>query len=223
MDRFVIIQRPPSRPTYVRLELVTVSDTIPDSLRPLVNQPFQDNHDSIVRFCDLDIITKSSYRKACQVNRSKTPGNTFVCPCSFTAQPCHRCYSIPVPSGTSISHGDWNWERIMRRLSIRYRPMDHFGVPSTRLESSTKFTERTYGRWSDSTLVTFQTKTIRDPTKKWLHALMSLFAVTDPSQIPTHTTIYPTLPPDLAQLERVMELFQTPDTRFLEWVIRNEI
>ena len=214
--------RPPSRPSYVRLELTQPHLPAPPALLHLVGQVFADCHDTLVPYCNDGTVTAASYRKACAVNRSKPPGETHISQCSFTGTPCHRCHSVPAPVGTSISHGDWNWNRILRRLHVAT------GGPSSR--SSGRFTledsipEDTHGRWDDATLVEYQGHAIRHPEKKWEYALMSLWNVTRLADIPPKGSNYHrNHPPNLDMIESDMRRFAEPDTRFLEWLIRNEI
>jgi hypothetical protein len=223
MDRSL---SPPSRPTYVRLELTNPDQTIPETLRPLVGTSFQESHDTLIRSRYLGIITKNSYRKACEVNRRKLPKTTLICECSFTPNPCHKCHSIPIPAGSSISHGDWNWNRLVRRRLPTMTSQPTWSVNGDQRNSlpSHLILESEYGRWDDDTLFTYQTKAIRNPQKKWEYALMSIWNVTDLLHIPSHHSQYHTRTvPNLDLIESELRLFQQPDTRFIEWVIRNEI
>lgn len=212
----------PSRPTYVRLELTKHHDRAPETLVQLTGKEFRSSHDTIIRFFDNDTITQPSYRKACQINKSTTPGNTFVCHCSFTPTPCHKCHSAPIPAGTSISHGDWNWERICRRRIPATGSSSTWDNPSIR--DTVIIDDGSYGRWSDETLSSYQTKTIRDPNQRWNYTLMSLWNVEQLSDIPMDKSNYKThLTPTLEFISLELGLFKNPDTRFLEWVVRNEI
>lgn len=218
--------RPQSRPTYVRLELSDLDKPAPESLLQLVGTLFQDSHAILISYCYKGIVSQNSYRKACEVNKRKLPHTTYICECSFTPNPCHKCHSIPTPAGSSVSHGDWNWERLLRRrvASITYQPLSLGEGDTVSRLTSHLIPESPDGRWDNQTLFDYQTQIIRNPQKKWEYALMSLWNVTDLSKIPIHQSNYrPGVTINLELVESELRLFQQPDTRFLEWLIRNEI
>ena len=194
---------PPSRPTYVRLQARPEVD--PVVLRHLIETkgcPFQPT-DELKGLCE-----SRSYQTAVETYHKTITGNTHICHCSFDTPPCHRCGSITVPSGSSISHGDWNWERLRRRYSLSCIPTHE------RLEVG--------GRWSDQTIQDFQYRTMRHPEKKWNYVLRSLWNVTRDEEIPPQSSVDRN-----GATEQTVELdlprIHNPDWRFLEWVVRNEI
>ena len=194
---------PPSRPTYVRLQARVGLE--PGILRKLVESkgcPFQPT-DELSEICH-----PHSYQKAVETYHQTITGNTHICHCSFDSPPCHRCGSVPIPSGSSVSHGDWNWDRLRRRNALSCI------VQGERAEVT--------GRWSDLTIRDFQYRTLRHPEKKWNYVLRSLWNVTRDEAIPArsnldrHGATERTVEQDLSQISN-------PDWRFLEWVVRNEI
>lgn len=194
---------PPSRPTYVRLQGRVGLE--PGVLRDLIETkgcPFQPT-DELASICH-----PHSYQAAVDTYHQTITGNTHICHCSFDSPPCHRCGSVSIPSGTSVSHGDWNWDRFRRRFSLSCIDR-HERV-------------RVTGRWSDQTIHDFQYLTLRQPEKKWNYVIRSLWNVTQDEELPPQSSL-----DRHGATEHTVELdlprISNPDWRFLEWVVRNEI